>query len=115
MVQISAMAHCTYASQDPHQRQFQAIVANKSGVIVRHKARSDTKMRNNAFREGGGWLRLAAVFAVESNGLRLKCYARLTNTQILCLLSLATLRFRGEIEEQVIYISDEEQPTTVMA
>lgn len=54
-------------------------------------------------------MRLAAVFAVESNGL--KCYARLTNTQILCLLSLATFAFG----ERVIYISDEEQTTTVIA
>lgn len=71
----------------PHQRQFQAIVANKSGIVIRHRARSDTIMKNSVFGkrgEEGGWL-LAAVFAVESNGLN--CYARLTNTSKLSVSS----------------------------
>lgn len=48
--------------------------------------------------EGGGWLRLAAVFAVKSNGL--KYYARLTNTQIFCLLSLATFAFGATLRSE---------------
>lgn len=37
----------------PHQRQFQAIVANKSGIVIRHRARSDTIMKNSVFGKRG--------------------------------------------------------------
>lgn len=55
MVEISAWHGSLYIRtlRPPHQRQFQAIVANKSGIVIRHRASSDTMMKTSVFGKRG--------------------------------------------------------------